>query len=314
MTNEAQTTRFIIGADENGLGARLGPMLVTAVLAETSEAGVRFLRRPLPKRVRADLDDSKKLISFGDHGLGEAWARALFPEAQSPADVFRRLNLTSEPKLRERCPKKAERQCWSLAHEQFSADQELVNRLGAHLRTLRTRGVNVITARTEALCVRQLNDERRQGANRFTSDLHAMERLILSLRETAGAEVRAVCGKVGGIADYEKFFGPLSGRLRVCLEQSRAHSAYRFPGLGEVHFVRDADASDPLVMLASLIGKYARELLMSRISEFYVSRSDSLKPCSGYHDPVTTRFIQLTSSRRRGLGIPNACFERQSDA
>ena len=36
---------FHIGADENGLGSRLGPMIVTAVLAETSDEGDRFLSR-----------------------------------------------------------------------------------------------------------------------------------------------------------------------------------------------------------------------------------------------------------------------------
>ena len=38
---------FLIGADENGLGSRLGPMVVTAVLAEVDEQGQRFLSRRL---------------------------------------------------------------------------------------------------------------------------------------------------------------------------------------------------------------------------------------------------------------------------
>ena len=51
---------FHIGADENGLGSRLGPMIVTAVLAETDEAGERFLSRKLPKRMREDLDQERR--------------------------------------------------------------------------------------------------------------------------------------------------------------------------------------------------------------------------------------------------------------
>jgi len=35
-------------------------------------------------------------------------------------------------------------------------------------------------------------------------------------------DVEAVCGKVGGIAEYSKFFGPLSGRLHAILEEGRA--------------------------------------------------------------------------------------------
>lgn len=310
----AKPTTFRVGVDENGLGARLGPMLVTAVLAEVTVEGERFLQRKLNQRLRADLDDSKKLVSFGDHGLGEAWARALFPKANSPAELFALVSRVSESDLRKRCPKKSEAQCWCAPDINFSSDGHLVARLSSHLSALRRRGVHIISVRSESLCVRQLNDERTHGANRFTSDLHAMERLVLELREIADREIIAVCGKVGGIADYERFFGPLSGRLRTCLEQGRARSSYRFPGVGELHFVRDADASDPLVMLASLVGKYLRELLMSRISQYYIDRVDSLRPCSGYHDPVTTRFIQLTNGKRRRLGIANACFERKSDA
>jgi hypothetical protein len=155
-----------------------------------------------------------------------------------------------------------------------------------------------------------MNAGHEAGHSRFTQDLHAMEELVLELRQQAGQDLVAICGKVGGITDYERFFGPLSGRLRVVLEQRRRHSAYRFPDLGELHFVQDADAHDPLVMLASLVGKYLRELLMARISAFYTSAIAELQPASGYHDPVTTRLIELTARRRRSLRIPDSCFVR----
>src|SRR4051812_13105688 len=70
---------FRIGADENGLGARLGPLVVTAVLARVTEQGQRVLSRRPPKRLQADLGDSKLLVSHGDVALGEAWSRALSP-------------------------------------------------------------------------------------------------------------------------------------------------------------------------------------------------------------------------------------------
>lgn len=306
--------RFWIGVDENGLGSRLGPLLVTAAMAEVDSSGKRYLQRRVPKAMRGDLDDSKNLVSFGSHALAEAWARAVYPDASSPAELFQALSLRTEATLRSRCPKRAEPQCWTLQDERFHAEDETVARVAGHLARWRRNGVNVVAIRTEALCVGELNDERSHGENRFTSDLHAMERLVLALRETAGEDVHADCGKVGGIADYERFFGPLSGRLRVCLEQSRARSSYRFPGLGEVHFVRDADRDNPLVMLASLVGKYLRELLMARITEFYRSRNADLRPCSGYHDPVTSEFVELTRGHRKQLRIPLTCFERSSEA
>jgi ribonuclease HII len=282
-------------------------------MAEVDDGGRGFLSRRLPKAMRCDLDDSKKLVAFGKHALAEAWARALYPDATSPRELYRAMSLPSEETQRARCPKRAEPQCWTLGTERFQADEATVSRVSGHLARLRKHGVNVLAVRTEAICVGALNDERANGENRFTSDLHAMERLVLALREAAGSDVRAVCGKVGGISDYERFFGPLSGRLRICLERSRARSSYRFPGLGDLHFVRDADAADPLVMLASLIGKYVRELLMARIVEFYQARVQELRPCSGYHDPVTAQFVELTRGPRKHLRVPLTCFERNSE-
>ena len=102
-------------------------------------------------------------------------------------------------------------------------------------------------------------------------------------------------------------------RLHTALEEGQALSAYHFPTLGEIRFQRDADASDPLVMLASLVGKYVRELLMRRVSRFYdsVVEDPEIIP-SGYHDPVTTRFIDATEDSRRRLGIAHDCFKRRA--
>jgi ribonuclease HII len=305
---------YRIGADENGLGARLGPLLVTAVLARVDESGHRTLSRRLPKRLREDLDDSKRLISHGNVALGEAWARAVAgADARTPQELFERLSLDDADALRTPCPKHVESQCWTAEGESFVAGDLDVRRLAKHLDTLRARGVDVLAARCSVLCTRRLNDERDGGKNRFVSDLHAMERLLLDLRERAPGDVLAICGKVGGMGDYSRFFGPLSHRLHSVIEVGRARSAYHFPGLGEVHFVRDADASDALVMLASLIGKYVRELLMARIARFYDEPDAAPRQVSGYHDPTTARFILATEALRARRRVPGTCFERQRD-
>lgn len=302
---------FWIGADENGLGARLGPLVVTAILSEVDVRGQRWLRRPLPASIAADLNDSKRLLAFGNHGLGEAWARALIPDAARPAELLDTLSATPPETLQRRCPEGNAAQCWSVDGEEFGCDPQVLRRVQRHLRHFERQGVKILRARTSIVCVGQLNAERRQGCNRFTSDLHAMEHLLLQLREAAGREVVAVCGKVGGIANYPQFFGPLSGRLHTVIQQDRKHSAYRVAGLGEVHFVQDADATNPLVMLASMIGKYARELLMGRISRYYTRQVPELKRVSGYNDPKTQDFVQQTASVRRTLNIASSCFERE---
>lgn len=308
---------FRIGVDENGLGARLGPLVVTAVLARVSEAGARTLARRPPKKLAALLDDSKALMSHHDWAVGEAWARVLGPErAADPDALFAGLSLDPAPALRARCPTRGVEQCWAALDERFVADPELVERAREARDELAARGVELLEVKTRVLCTERLNDGRERGLNRFVLDLHAMEALVLALRKQAGADVTAVCGKVGGMGDYPRFFGPLGGWLHVVLEQKKKQSAYRIPGLGELRFVQDADGRDALVMLASLVGKWVRELLMARVARFYQASLDASDPISpsGYNDPVTARFVEATALVRRKQKIPLTCFERRQRA
>lgn len=302
-----------IGVDENGLGARLGPLVVTAVLARVDERGHRTLSRKLPKFIRNDLDDSKRLVTHGDITLGEAWARVLAQRAApNPDSLLDDLLLDDRSVLSAPCPTHVRPQCWNVDGEAFGADEALLDRIAAHREALLERGVTLLSVKSSVICTKRLNDARDRGHNRFVSDLHAMENLVLSLRKLAGERVRAICGKVGGMGAYGKFFGPLSGHLHTVLEQGAARSAYYFPAVGEIHFVRDADAKDPLVMLASLVGKYVRELLMARIARFYPGSEAEAAP-SGYHDPVSQAFVTRSALLRRSLAVPDTCFERARD-
>ena len=64
--------RFRLGVDENGLGPRLGPLVVTAVLARVTDEGhVVASRRPRGALAQR-LGDSKAMIAHGDVALGPA--------------------------------------------------------------------------------------------------------------------------------------------------------------------------------------------------------------------------------------------------
>lgn len=288
-------------------------MLVTGVLAEVSGSGQRWLTKKLSAGLARDLDDSKNLVSFKNVSLGEAWARALVPSAETPADLLRAVSRESDSELRARCPERSESQCWRFCDDSFRAASPLVERMTRHLARMQARGVRLLAVQSELLCTRRLNDEKSAGGNRFVSDLHAMERLVLSFRERAGAPLLVHCGKVGGMADYDRYFGPLSGRLRTTLLQEPRESAYHFPGLAEIHFEKDADAKNPLVMLASMVGKYLRELSMARIWRYYAHHDDRIERASGYHDPVTSDLVRLSLPVRRRQRIDASCFERRGN-
>ncbi|WP_437277652.1 hypothetical protein WME90_41495 [Sorangium sp. So ce375] len=320
MTSAAPAVRYRIGVDENGLGPRLGPMVVTAVLSRVTEAGWQVAGRAPRGALAQRLGDSKQLVAHGDVSLGEAWARALVARgcgragaasgAPSVDELLHAVALDDRAALRALCPGHVEEQCWSAEGEAFTAPDELLRAIGKDLDKLAEKGVEIVAVRSVLLCAKRMNDGARAGKNRFVLDLHAMERLILELGGLAGAEVSAVCGKVGGFGKYGSAFGPLAGRMHLVLEEGRARSAYRFPGLGEIAFVRDSDASDLCVAMASMVGKYVREALMARVARHYQRAIPGLHGASGYYDPVTSAFIGATRLVRRAREIPAECFDR----
>lgn len=326
-----------VGVDENGLGPVLGPMLVTGVALRT--------RGPRPSSLGSLVGDSKALVSHADFALGEAWARALLGalggEPSSPAEVVARTSIDDAEVLRAPCPA-PERPidaghpaalCWppAEADERFVADEALVERCRGVVRGWSAEGrvggrfarrapLELVGVRAAIVCPSRLDDAARAGRHKFLVDLHEMERLSLALhargRRGDDEPIEAVCGKVGGMDYYSPNFGPLSSRLCAIESEGGLVSSYRFPGLGRFSWLRDADAADPLVGLASIVGKYLRELTMARVVRYLRAAEPdpeaaaALPAASGYRDPTTKRFILATASTRAARGIPDRCFLR----
>jgi ribonuclease HII len=309
--------RHRIGIDENGLGPRLGPLVVTGVLAELGPGGSDAAERRLRGGRATRLGDSKELVAHGDVALGEAWARALAEAGAIPgggasvASLVGGLSLDPAEELQRPCPRGLEAQCWSEGADAFVAELPLLAAVRADLRALERSGIRVVAVRSIIVCTKRLDDALDAGRSRMVVDLHSMERLVLGLRAIAGCEVLAVCGKVGGLTKYPPAFGPLGGRPCTTLREERSQSAYAMPGVGELRFMQDADGNDRLVELASLVGKYLREVLMGRIVGYYRAHDPSLPTVSGYHDPRTLSFVEATRARRAELGVPQSCFERR---
>jgi ribonuclease HII len=311
------TAAIRIGIDENGLGPRLGPLIVTAVVARVDGEGHKRTETRPRGALRARLGDSKRLVAYGDSGLGEAWARAIArraqqPEPDGPEQLVRSLSLDDAGVLRAPCPGQHARQCWDTGGESFGAEPALVTEMERHLARLEDVGVSVLYAACVITCTRRLNEAVARGLTRFQVDLHAMERLALHARARAGVDVIAICGKVGGYNRYATAFGPLNGRLHAVAEEGRARSEYSVPGLGSIAFVRDAEDKHLLVGMASLVGKWVRDLLMARIVHHHREFDGDLPDASGYHDPVTARFVEATRLAREKRELPEDCFERRA--
>lgn len=310
-------SRHFVGIDENGMGPRLGPLVVTSILTEVDDAGAKLVTSRPRGGAAKRIGDSKKLVSFDDSALGEAWARAIATRAtgtspRTPEELLRAIAIDGIDTLQEPCPSHHVGLCWNTDHETFTSDDTLVASCTNDLDRLEAKGVRVRRSRVAIVCTKRLNESVSRGLSRFDVDLHTMERLTLDARDEAGDEVYALCGKVGGFDFYAERFGPLAGRLHTMLVEGRARSEYLVPGVGRLAFVRDADDTHLIVGLASLVGKWARDFLMRRVVKFHRVHDDTLTDASGYHDPVTTRFIRASALIRKKERVEPACFERDA--
>lgn len=286
-------------------------MTVTGVLlAITSRDDVW-----IPAAARAGIGDSKSLCAHGSMRDVERFVLAvadahLGARPRSLAELLGVIGHESDGGLRALCPAgEAPRACFEHAIELPAFDGAPRDEDLDSARRLLDSGVRVLETRVSLSCAKRLNVASRAGKSRFDVDLDAMLSIIARLRATAGAELDVGCGKVGG----RKSYGPALTALHPLpetVEESQARSAYRLRSIGTVAFVRDGDATDPAISLASLFGKYVRELTMERIYRYYASHVAGVGRASGYHDPVTTRFIEATALTRKRLEIADECFSR----
>lgn len=299
-----------VGVDENGLGPRLGPMVVTAALVSLSA--------PAPEvsaRLQGVVGDSKGLCAHGDMARVEALVLAIL-EAHlglRPGDydaLRAALALQSESSLRALCPTGASPEvCFGAALELPAFGGGVDDRARRDAEAVRRAGMTLLGARQGYACAKALNVAKAKGVSRFDVDLDLMIALAVKLRAEAGVEVDAVCGKVGGRKAYAAALSTVWPLLATELE-AQAESRYAIPGFGRIRFLRDADATEPAVSLASLLGKYARELATERAHRYFRAALPSLAPCSGYHDPVTARYIDATALLRASRGVRDECFVR----
>ena len=224
------------------------------------------------------------------------------------------LSLEGLPHLDGPCLPTWAPECWSVGAERFIAEAEDVERVAGHSDGWVDRGVEIVAVRTSVVCgTQRLVGRAPFGHNRFIVDLYAMgSGWCVVLRALGGtAHVLAVCGKSGGMDDITSIF-PARCRdgLHTELNVARPEARITFRESGRRGSCATRTPGDCLVMLAFIVGKYVRELLMARgrISIEAARRRSARR--SGYHDPVTARFVDATSLLRRERRIPDGCFER----
>jgi ribonuclease HII len=301
---------FVVGIDENGLGPRLGPLIATAVAIEVdtySQEPYRLLGQSL------GVDDSKAASGFGRMARVEGIALAVLERLHGspPRDADQLLRLVGwryGAGLALSCPPESRAQCWSVpvALPVFGGRIDQGRHVLAELSTAR---IQVKDVRSAVICAALINAEVERLGSKFLLDLTLFERLLLEARALLPSDMEAYCGKVGGMDRYSEYFRHLTGY--TVESQGRARSSYRIAALGRVTFEVDADAGHLPVALASMVGKYVREVQMERQNRYYLQLDPSLERVSGYRDKKTSAFVAVTRPLRQRLAIADRCFERK---
>jgi len=303
---------LVLGIDENGLGPLLGPLVVTAVAFEAPQYD-----RGHFWKIAGDFfpaDDSKKMFSRAKMARAEmatlGWLSAFHATPSTyPELVASVVELTPGPRIcGNKCPdycrpSTAPLPCWS--HSEASDVP------AARIDVLQAGGLKPHKVRAVTVCPGEFNSLTGPGKiNKFQLDFNMMMCLVNSLRADYEGPVLALCGKIGSTRRYGNWLDGAKMGLCLPLEEERAVSTYRVDEQLEVAFIRDADGLHLPVAVASMVGKYLRELAMRDLNLLLGEKGG--RWASGYRDRVTREFVSASKKRREELGVFEGCFIRSS--
>ncbi len=304
---------LVIGIDENGLGPLLGPLVVTGTVFESNSYDVeRFSRLAGPD---LPADDSKILFSRRSPAAGErailSWIGLFGCRAGTFADLVEDVCLPLPFPVP--CPIGAR----PIPCEPAGIDLPLwakpdANTIPATVTDRFNRaGVRPKSVSSFMACAGALNLEfQKPGANKMRLDFELMMKLAMRLTHSGRGESMVLCGKIGSAMRYGRWFESMNLSVDAVIRESREVSTYRVGGIGEVSFIRDGDSIHLPISVASMVGKYLRELAMERLNTTLGWTAEMR--ASGYRDGITARFVEETVDIQRDAGLASSCFTRRS--
>ena len=322
---------ILAGLDEAGYGPLLGPMGVGG--AAFSVAGDvqddwpdlwQRLRRAVSRKKsgkQLHVNDSKQVYSpAGGVGSLEKSVLAMLGcrFGAVPASLRAVLEQVSPEVLNDladhpwyRCgAAPAERPTFPLAIDPRGA-QIATNALRFELSRA---GVAIEHVAAKVVLERRLNamfdQTRNKSAALFSLAAMHLDELI---RMFSDQGLVVVCDRQGGREHYGALLRLMFDDWHLQIDhESEERSAYRLARgdrVVRILFTMEAERKCFSTAVASMLGKYLRELLMSGFNAFWLSHLPNLKPTAGYYTDGL-RFLQEIDAVRSALGIDRALLVR----
>lgn len=317
---------ILVGIDEAGYGPVLGPLAVCATVFRLPDAQ---RENCLWERLRASCSisprhaarkvivcDSKKLHKPGK-GIGALERTALVTLAaagHTPQTMRAFLDLVA-PSLSTLLDEYPWYRDADPALPLDPATGDVMTRANALRRDLRENGVTPVGVFGEVLLEGQYNDLVSRTRNKSIALLGLVLRLIC--RTAASTHERTVRIHVDRLGGRSRYRSPLMTSLPshelTIIEETAQRSAYRLcngSGTIEIAFVTKGDRNHFPIALASIFGKYIREMLMRCFNDYWSREDAGLRPTAGYYTDAQ-RWLSEAAPLIDRLGIDRSRLIRE---
>ncbi len=264
--------KTVTGIDENGYGPVVGPLVITGISLVLPFDSIYSVSRDILGFHRA-IDDSKKVFkrSLKSYIKGEQIALSILAKAGlSPRSFHSLLKLIS-----------------TATHYDIP-DFPLpvwADTYTTSFNSILDRNIAVDKIHLEIFEADKFNQMVERFRNKAFIDFFGFK----LVREATGADV-FMMGKIGGTKYYREFFR-LTGEYPHTIVETHEVSYY-ITNQTEIFFLLNGDELYLPLMLASIIGKYVRELYMKAICEKF-GLSGEIPYASGYkHDKKTDSLLE----------------------
>ena len=312
---------YLVGIDENGFGPALGPLNVSASLFKVEKYENDFWKKlndifsKNKDKNKLRLTDSKELARKEWERIALIFYFLLFKEIPLYSSLFLKEFTLKQGFLVKDCGKEEKNMCWqpdfSFPLWEEKTFLKEIPLLGKGVKeALKREKIKVLDIKTLVCCPHNFN-HLLKTYNKIELDLYLFETLIEYYHQKYQDEIFFVCGKVGGIKYYQRYFKLLNKYDCIDFKEEDKLSQYHFKDLGKVYFIQNGDSKYLPISLSSIIGKYIREIFIMRINTYFSSRIPGLPYVSGYQDKLTKKFIKKVEGKLPELNISPSCFRRK---